>query len=113
MMHCVEFDFREIVNLNDFYQKAILAFELPKWFGQNLDALWDMLTGGIGLPVEVIFSHINEYQLAEFAELIMVLEKLNKHWEDNSYFIAAPPNLIQLRHFQIVSLGIERVGDRL
>ncbi|WP_119711844.1 barstar family protein [Arsenophonus endosymbiont of Aleurodicus floccissimus] len=67
MMHCVEFDFREIDNLNDFYQKAILVFKLPKWFGQNLDALLDMLTAGIALPVEVIFSHINEYQLTEFA----------------------------------------------
>uniref|UniRef100_A0A3B0LY37 Barstar n=1 Tax=Arsenophonus endosymbiont of Trialeurodes vaporariorum TaxID=235567 RepID=A0A3B0LY37_9GAMM len=75
MMHCVEFDFREIVSLNDCYQKAILVFELPKWFGQNLDALGDMLTGGIVLPVEVIFSHINEYQLTEFAELITVFRE--------------------------------------
>lgn len=75
MMHCVEFDFREIDNLNDFYQKAILVFELPKWFGQNLDTLWDMLTGGIALPVEVVFSHINQYQLTEFAELITVFRE--------------------------------------
>ncbi|WGO83288.1 barstar family protein [Arsenophonus apicola] len=75
MMHCVEFDFREIDNLTDFYQKAILAFELPKWFGQNLDALWDVLTGEIALPVEVIFSHINQHQLTKFAEVITVFRE--------------------------------------
>lgn len=75
MMHCVEFDFREIDNLTDFYQKAISVFELPKWFGQNLDALWDVLTGEIALPIVVIFSHINQHQLTKFAEVITVFRE--------------------------------------
>ncbi|MFV9997201.1 MAG: barstar family protein [Arsenophonus endosymbiont of Dermacentor nuttalli] len=74
-MHCIEFDFREINNLPDFYQKAMLVFDLPAWFGQNLDALLDVLTGEIALPVEIIFSHINKHQLTKFANVITVFRE--------------------------------------
>lgn len=91
MIHCVEFDFREIDNLTTFYQKAILIFKLQKWFGQNLDALWDALTGIIPLPMKVIFSHINKYQLTKFSEVIMVFIEAEQMLEGQLIFHCLTP----------------------
>ena len=43
----VSFDFRQINSLNDFYDQFAQQFSLPDWFGYNLDALWDMVSGTI------------------------------------------------------------------
>ena len=37
-------DFRNVSGLSDFYQRIIKGLEFPKWCGESLDAIWDMLT---------------------------------------------------------------------
>ena len=43
-------EFNEGVEFYDVIQKKM---ELPDWFGKNVDALWDMLTGYIETPCEI------------------------------------------------------------
>lgn len=43
-----EFDWAE-----DFYKIIKKKMKLPEWFGENADALWDMLTGYIETPCEI------------------------------------------------------------
>ena len=39
--------------------------ELPEWHGNNLDALWDMLTGFIETPIEITVIYKPENKAAE------------------------------------------------
>ncbi|WP_373567290.1 barstar family protein [Xenorhabdus yunnanensis] len=56
-MKKVEFDFDQSPELDTFYGKSKVYFELEDDFGVNLDALWDTVTGHIQLPVEINLIH--------------------------------------------------------
>ena len=73
-MKKVIFDFDTIGNINDFYKIAQQKLELPPDFGNNLDALWDSITGYIQLPVSIDFVNLKMQQLEQFDELIGVFE---------------------------------------
>ncbi len=38
----------------DLHSEIKEKLELPEWYGNNLDALWDMLTGFIETPVNIV-----------------------------------------------------------
>ena len=65
---------KEKLELPDYYGKL----ELPDYYGQNLDALWDCLTGFIELPVCIKWSNYKAScrYLGEYAE------KLRNVFED-------------------------------
>lgn len=46
-------DFSECNYLGEIHQKIQTVLELPDWCGQNLDALWDAITGIMYLPAEI------------------------------------------------------------
>lgn len=46
-------DFSECKYLGEIHQKIQTVLELPDWCGQNLDALWDAITGIMYLPAEI------------------------------------------------------------
>ena len=46
-------DFRNVSGLSDFYQRIIKGLEFPKWCGESLDAVWDMLTGYMQCPARI------------------------------------------------------------
>lgn len=56
-MKQVIFDFKILADREAFYHDFALQFQLGDKFGDNLDALWDALTGEIELPVNVVFKH--------------------------------------------------------
>ncbi len=39
--------------------------ELPEWYGNNLDALWDMMTGFIETPINITVIYKPETKAAE------------------------------------------------
>jgi len=70
----VIFDFDRIGTEADFYKTAGTNLELPEYFGNNLDALYDVLTGAIALPVTVRFINLSLGQLETFSNIISVFE---------------------------------------
>lgn len=82
----VSFDFRKIHTFEDFYCQFAQQFSLPDWFGHNLDALWDMVSAGIELPVTITFSHMTSEQRIEFADIIDVMNDAQDMWEDEFIF---------------------------
>ncbi|HGM9947456.1 TPA: barstar family protein [Providencia rettgeri] len=82
----VSFDFRQINSLNDFYDQFAQQFSLPDWFGYNLDALWDMVSAGIELPVTITFSHMTTEQRIKFADVIDVMNDAQDMWEEEFVF---------------------------
>lgn len=46
-------DFSECRFLGEIYEVIKKELELPEWFGANLDALWDSVTGIMYTPAEI------------------------------------------------------------
>ncbi|ERI07401.1 putative barstar [Aneurinibacillus aneurinilyticus ATCC 12856] len=46
-------DGKAITSMDELHNTLHLQFGFPDYYGRNLDALWDMLTGGIELPVTI------------------------------------------------------------
>lgn len=72
-MKKVIFDFSNIGSMSDFYLQFVDIFLLPDWFGNNLDALWEMLTVQINLPVEIVFLHFDKQSL-DFSSLFSLFK---------------------------------------
>ncbi|EJD6538309.1 barstar family protein [Providencia rettgeri] len=82
----VSFDFRHINTFDDFYHQFAQQFSLPDWFGYNLDALWDMVSAGIELPVTITFSHMTSEQRIQFSDIINVMNDAQDMWEEEFIF---------------------------
>ena len=54
-MKTIYIDFSEIGDEQDFYQQLKEKLSLPENFGDNLDALYDSLTGFVELPLHLEF----------------------------------------------------------
>lgn len=85
-MQEINFDFKKIHNMDDFYAQATNLMELPKHFGNNLDALWDIITGETELPLRIRFSNFKEHELDRFFNLIKLMEDAEEELEDEFFF---------------------------
>ncbi|MCC3702461.1 barstar family protein [Rouxiella badensis] len=74
-MKKVVFDFNHIPDLAAFYADFSRQFTLSEQFGANLDALWDEVTGGIALPVEIDFTNLNAGRKRRFGSLVLLFEE--------------------------------------
>ena len=52
-MKNIVIDFSKCKYPMDLHNELSKKLELPEWYGNNLDALWDMLTGFIETPVSI------------------------------------------------------------
>lgn len=85
-MEKVTFDFTHISDLATFYDLFRQKFRLTQAFGNNLDALWDTLTGGIALPVEIEFINLTPNKKRRFGVLLLLLEEAEVELEGEFYF---------------------------
>ena len=70
MINNITLDFDKIHSLRSFYAACKEAMQLPDYFGNNLDALWDCVTSDIRLPAEVSFINVTPYHLEKFEKQI-------------------------------------------
>ncbi|AML56742.1 putative ribonuclease inhibitor [Serratia rubidaea] len=82
----VEFDFSQIPDLPAFYRDFADKFALGDGFGANLDALWDVVTGEIGLPVEIEFTNLDNRRKRRFGAIILLFEEAEEELEGSLYF---------------------------
>ena len=67
-------DFLNIGDYEDFYEQLKSKVELPEHFGDNLDALSDVISGGLELPIHIEFVNMSVDQLETFEDLLTTLE---------------------------------------
>jgi ribonuclease inhibitor len=85
-MNNVIFDFSTIESMEDFYSQFADTFELPEYFGNNLDALWDVIVSGeIPLPVTIEFIELPVAD--EFDDLINLFEQAEEEMDGDLTFI--------------------------
>ncbi len=85
-MEKVIFDFSHIRDFSEFYPIFAKRFSLGEEFGENLDALWDVVTGEIALPVEITFTHFTESKKRRFGALVLLFEEAEEELEGELRF---------------------------
>ena len=65
----VYIDFVEIGDEEDFYAQLKEKLALPEHFGDNLDALYDSITGDVELPLHIEFVNMSVEQLEDIEDL--------------------------------------------
>lgn len=82
----IEFDFNQIPDLPTFYRLFAERFALGEGFGANLDALWDVVTGDIGLPIEIDFLNLNTRRKRRFGAIILLFEEAEEELDGKLRF---------------------------
>ena len=67
-------DFANIGDYEDFYTELKSKLELPEYFGDNLDALSDVISGELEMPLHIEFVNMSVDQLETFEDLLTTLE---------------------------------------
>lgn len=81
----IKIDFTEIADMEDFYAALKLEMNLPEHFGNNLDALFDFITGEAEMPLKIEFENLSVDQLEDFENLIDTLENAEDELEDFTF----------------------------
>lgn len=63
-MKTIVIDGNDFENRETFHKLLKLKMGLPQYYGNNLDALWDCLTGEITLPLKIIWNNFNISKIA-------------------------------------------------
>ncbi|AHD05695.1 barnase inhibitor [Paenibacillus larvae subsp. pulvifaciens] len=74
-LHDILLDGRKIGNLGQLHTVLKEALELPDYYGNNLDALWDCLTGYVAMPLTIRWVHFQESEkkLGDHSRLLLQL----------------------------------------
>ena len=81
----VYIDFLEIGDYEDFYAQLKEKLTLPEHFGDNLDALFDVITGELEMPLHLDFVNMSVEQLEIFEDLLTTLEDAEDEVEDFTF----------------------------
>ena len=63
-------DFSQCKYLSEVHRMIQQELELPEWYGRNLGALWDSLTGIMYLPAEITIIYDSNCKDKAFADEI-------------------------------------------
>lgn len=81
----VYIDFLEIGDYEDFYTQLKDKLPLPEHFGDNLDALFDVITGELETPLHLEFVNMSVEQLEIFEDLLTTLEDAEDEVEEFTF----------------------------
>lgn len=84
-MNTVFIDFTDIGDYDDYYAQLKEKLTLPEFFGDNLDALYDSLTGFVELPLHIEFVNMSVDQLEIFEDLLVTLEDADDELDDFTF----------------------------
>ena len=86
-MNNIIIDFKNISSRKDFYLQLRKKCEVPEYFGDNLDALWDILTSGeLGFPLMISFVNFNKNKNEFSRSLYDLMKDAEKETEKNIIF---------------------------
>ncbi|MED2941804.1 barstar family protein [Bacillus swezeyi] len=49
-----------ILSISDLHKELKKQLGLPDYYGENLDALWDCLTGWVNMPLVIEWKHVEK-----------------------------------------------------
>ncbi|MDH6250567.1 ribonuclease inhibitor [Chryseobacterium sp. H1D6B] len=84
-MKTIYIDFINIGDYEDFYTQLKEKLTLPDYFGDNLDALSDVISGELEMPLHIEFVNMSVDQLEIFEDLLVTLEDAEEEVEGFSF----------------------------
>lgn len=77
-------DFSRCTTLGEIYTVIKKELQLPQWCGENLDALWDALTGIMHVPAEItVIKQVAATELIPIVEqIVAVLHKAEQTYHE-------------------------------
>ncbi|MBW3521335.1 barstar family protein [Chryseobacterium sp. NKUCC03_KSP] len=84
-MSTIYIDFTEIGDYEDFYTQLKEKIKLPEHFGDNLDALSDVISGELEMPLHIEFVNLSVDQLELFEDFLITLEDVEDEVEDFTF----------------------------
>ncbi len=78
-------DGKAIGSLADLYHQLSISLALPKHFGRNLDALWDVLSTDVEGPFEIVWKQADASKKAmgsDFDRAVRLLQQLEEERDD-------------------------------
>lgn len=84
-MNTTYIDFADLGDYEDFYTQLKEKIKLPAHFGDNLDALSDVISGELQMPLHLEFVNMSVDQLEIFEDLLTTLEDTEDDVEDFSF----------------------------
>lgn len=84
-MSTIYIDFTDIGDYEDFYTQLKEKVQLPEHFGDNLDALSDVITGELEMPLHLEFVNMSVDQLELFEDLLNTLEDAEDEDGDDGF----------------------------
>jgi ribonuclease inhibitor len=77
-------DGEKVFTEKDLHDEIVRGFGLPTWYGRNLDALWDVPTGMMDRPIELVWlnSQISQQRLSRYDAIISLLKDVEKRDKD-------------------------------
>ena len=76
-------DFRPVKYYRDLYKCIKKGLDLPDFFGENLDALWDCLTVFIVYPCDIRLTGLSSLSKQRRRELQDILDLLSEAEKEN------------------------------
>lgn len=89
-MLTIVFDFRQITCQTAFYHHLVQHSHCPPAFGNNLDALWDWLTGGMALPAVFRLENLS-LASADLAPVLAVLHEASAALDGRLSLVTGEP----------------------
>ena len=81
-------DFTGVKNYDDLHDALSQGFNFPPYYGRNMDALWDLLTGWIASHAVIYLKGLNKLpdKLKEKKTVMLELfQELHDHYENHPY----------------------------
>jgi len=68
-------------NVHDWLKQEL---SLPEWYGRNLDALWDCITGHLARPLEIRWVADSAHE-DRYAAIVELLQEAADEYDDISF----------------------------
>ncbi len=84
-MREIVFDSSHVESIDQLHSELARIFDFPDYYGSNLDALYDCLSGNVALPLRIIWKNYNitRSKLGKDAvEVLKVMEDFAKEEPD-------------------------------
>lgn len=78
-------DFSKVKVLWDIHEQIQIGLKLPAWYGKNLDAFWDSITGIIDIPCTITVLGKNDVPMTykkEIEEIMALLYEAQSDYYD-------------------------------
>ncbi|MED7666587.1 barnase inhibitor [Pseudomonas moraviensis subsp. stanleyae] len=74
----IELDGLSISSEQDFHKRIASAFSVAQYYGNNLNALWDLLSTDVERPIEIVWKNSKESEQSmgeTFKKIISIFER--------------------------------------